>query len=449
MDTAAGSHAHRAAPPRLPARYQTISSLREVVVPVLLVYAILLPAGLAVQLGSVALPPYRLATLVLLPLAIAEMVRRRISLTLPDILIIAGSLWGLGAMIVTSGPSVGIEAGGSFVVDGLGCYLIGRAYLTDVRRLRRFLLVILPGMLLITVILIIEAVSHKLLIAPLFPQRAALWNLYETRFGLLRARAVFPHSIAAGLFMGSLLSLYFMSRLGKFERNLGMFAASGAFFTGSAAAYLTVASLGFLIGYKSFFNLLLRTRERLIYLFYAAVALFAVLEMFTGRGAIRTLINFLAFDKGSAYYRLLIWAYGTASVEKHPLFGIGNAPMARPHWMLRETIDNHWLALAVRYGLPTAVLIGVGIMAAVALCVMRNTRLNDYDRTTTLGAVFALLALSLMAWTSGLWANHVAWYMLIAGTVAALANQLPKRQHVPARRPQPPRVTQLRSHRVA
>lgn len=449
MVTAAGTPAYRAAPARPPVGYQTMSSFGDVLVPVLLVYAILLPAGLAVQLGSVALPPYGLATLLLLPFAFAEMVRRRISPTVPDILIIAGSFWGLGAMIVTSGVADGIEAGGSFVVDGLGCYLIGRAYLTDVRRLRKLLVAILPGVLVITVILVIEAVSHKLLIAPLFPQRAALWNLYETRFGLLRARAVFPHSIAAGLFMGSLLSLYFMSRLGRSGRNLGVLAASGALFTGSSAAYLTIAGLSFLMAYKSFFNLVLRTRERLIYLFYAAVLLLGFLEMFTGRGAIRTLINFLAFDKGSAYYRLLIWTYGTASVEKHPLFGIGNAALPRPRWMLRETIDNHWLALAVRYGLPTAVLIGLGVMMAVAYCVMRNTRLNDYDRTTTLGAVFALLALSLMAWTSGLWANHVAWYMLIAGTVAALANQLPKRQHAPARRPQPPRVTQLRSHRVA
>lgn len=399
MVIAAGTPAYRAAPARLPVGYQTMSSFGDVLVPVLLVYAILLPAGLAVQLGSVALPPYRLATLLLLPFAFAEMVRRRISLTVPDILIIAGSFWGLGAMIVTSGIADGIEAGGSFVVDGLGCYLIGRAYLTDVRRLRKLLVAILPGVLVITVILVIEAVSHKLLIAPLFPQRAALWNLYETRFGLLRARAVFPHSIAAGLFMGSLLSLYFMSRLGRSGRNLGVLAASGA--------------------------------------------------LFTGRGAIRTLINFLAFDKGSAYYRLLIWTYGTASVEKHPLFGIGNAALPRPRWMLRETIDNHWLALAVRYGLPTAVLIGLGVMTAVAYCVMRNTRLNDYDRTTTLGAVFALLALSLMAWTSGLWANHVAWYMLIAGTVAALANQLPKRSAAPMRRPQMPRVPQLRDRRIA
>lgn len=445
MQTAAGSPAYSAAPARPPAGYQTISSLREVIVPVLLVYSILLPAGLTVELGSVVLPPYRLATLLLLPFAISRMAQQRMLPKLPDILIIAGSIWGLGAMIVTSGWDDGLEAGGSFVVDGLGCYLIGRAYLTDVRRLRRLLYAALPGVIVIAIILVIEAVSHKLLIAPFFPQRAAMWNLYETRFGLLRARAVFPHSIAAGMFMGSLLSLYFMSRLKASWRIPGILAAFSALFTGSSSSYLMIAMLGLLMAYKSFFNLVLRTKERLIYLVYATLALLAALEMFTGRGAIRTLINVLAFDTRSGYYRILIWTYGTASVEKHPLFGIGNAALPRPRWMYRETIDNHWLALAVRYGLPTAVLIGAGVMAAIALCVMRNSRLNDYDRTTTLGAVFALLALSVIAWIGGLWANHVAWFMLLLGCVAALANQLPKKAAQPFR--VPPSRLQLRTAR--
>jgi len=426
--------ARRPFSPIVPAGYQITAHVREVVVPLILVYAILLPAGLALELGGIVLPPYRIAILATLPLAIIQMFRRKQPLTLPDGLIIAGSLWGFIAMIMSSGLDEGLEAGGSFAVDVLGSYMIGRAYITDVRKLRTLLIVALPGILAIALILAFEAISHRLLIAPLFPYRASLENLYETRLGLLRARAVFPHSIAAGLFMGSLLSLYFMSRIMPKLRLAGALAAMAALFSGSSAAYVIIAIIAGLIAYKAFFNVILHKPERLSYLVYAGIAGYIVIELLTGRGAVRTLINLLAINRSSGYYRLLIWEYGTASVERNPWFGIGNAPMPRPDWMVMETIDNHWLALAVRFGLPTSLLFGVGVCAAVWHCVMRNERLNEFDRATTLGAVFALIALSIVAWTVGLWANHVAWYMLLVGSVAALACQLPVRPTRPVAR---------------
>ncbi|MCH7564219.1 MAG: hypothetical protein IH968_10395, partial [Gemmatimonadetes bacterium] len=68
------------------------------------------------------------------------------------------------------------------------------------------------------------------------------------------------------------------------------------------------------------------------------------------------------------YYRIQIWTYGTASVERNPWFGIGDKAMGRAHWMVMETIDNHWLMLAVRYGLPTAILFGLGVVWALWRC---------------------------------------------------------------------------------
>ena len=416
----------RSAGPLLPQNYQTVAPVREVMMPLIFVYATLLPAGLALEISSLIIPPYRLAALAITPFAMFQLIQRRISLSLPDILIVAGGAWALIAMLFTSTFLEGLEGGGSFVVDMLGGYFIGRAYITDTRKLRSLLIFCLPGMLAIAAILAIEAISHQLLIAPLFPQRASLANLYEVRLGLLRARAVFPHSIAAGIFMASLLSLYYTLGVDVRKQLLGVIAAIAAVFSGSSSAYLMLLMLVFLMSYKGFFNTLLARREQFSYLVIAFVALLFFLEVATQRGAIRTLINILAINPQSGYYRLLIWEYGTQAVANNPWFGIGNAPMPRPSWMIAETIDNHWLTLAVRYGLPTAFLIGAGVIASIYLCVSRNVRLNDFDRTTTLGAVFALLALSVIAWVVALWANHVAWYMLLVGAVASMSNQLPK-----------------------
>lgn len=424
---------------RVPRGYQTLATGSELLVPLILLYAILLPAGLALEIAGAVIPPYRLAAMILTPLAIRQMVLRKIKLSFPDFMIIAGSLWGMLAMLMNSPDGAGAQSGGSFLIDVLGCYLIGRAYITDVRRLRTFLIFALPGIVIVGIILVIESTTQRLLIAPFFPQRAEMDDLYETRLGLLRARAVFPHSIAAGMFMGSLLSLYFLSRVRPLYKWMGVIAGLTAIFTVSSSAFLMTVMLLALIAYRSFFIQLLKTREKLLYLVYGAIGVYAALEMFTGRGAIRTIINYASLNPRTGYYRLVIWEYGTASVTRHPWFGIGNAPMPRPSWMRMETIDNHWLMLAVRYGLPTAVLIGTGVLAAIWICVSRNSRLNDFDRATTLGAVFALTSLWIIAWTGALWANHVAWFMLLVGTVSALAMQMPRQAQPPkpisARRP--------------
>ena len=415
----------------LPRGYQTLSRGSELAVPLILMYAILLPAGLAFDVSDVVIPPYRLAAMILAPLAVRQMVLRKIRLTFPDWLIIAGSFWGLLAMLLNSPITEGIQSGGSFMIDVLGCYLIGRAYITDVRRLRTFLIFALPGIVIVGIILVIESTTQRLLIAPFFPQRAELNDLYETRLGLLRARAVFPHSIAAGMFMGSLLSLYLLAQIRPLYKWMGVVAALTAIFTVSSSAFLMTVMLLALVAYRSFFTAILKTREKLLYLVYGAAFVYVMLEVFTGRGAIRTIINYASLNPRTGYYRLLIWEYGTASVARHPWIGIGNAPMPRPDWMRIETIDNHWLMLAVRYGVPTGVLIGAGVLAAIWFCVSRNLRLNNFDRATTLGAVFALVSLWIIAWTGALWANHVAWFMLLVGLVSALATQLPQRAERP------------------
>ncbi|MEE4154633.1 MAG: O-antigen ligase family protein [Erythrobacter sp.] len=404
-----------------------MAQLREVVAPLLLIYAILLPAALAPELGSVALPPYRLALLVLLPLAIIHLLKRRHRPHLPDVLIALGSLWGFTAMLVTSSVAEGLEAGGSFALDGLGCYAVGRAYVSDVRKLRTVLVYLLPAVLVIAAIMAAEAISHRLIIAPLLEDHKPFTEL---RLGLMRSKAVFPHPIAAGLFMASLFSLYFLSMIRWRLRVLGMLAALSALFAGSSAAYAMLAMLFAMIAYRSFFTQLLKTRERLSYLFIAAASLLIFLELATERGAVRVIIE-LSLDPATGYYRLLIWEYGSLAVANAPLFGIGNAPMPRPAWMITESIDNHWLMLAVKYGLPTALLFVVGSIAAVWRCVVRNAPLNDFDRATTSGVVFAVVALTILGWTVAFWSNHFAWYMLLVGTVAALAEQLPRRS--PAR----------------
>ncbi|MEO1729300.1 MAG: O-antigen ligase family protein [Pseudomonadota bacterium] len=413
----------------LPPGYQVSAQFRDVFVPLILFYSILLPAGLAVNLSGVVISPYRMAALVLMPFAIRRMIALKMTPNLPDVMIFLGSIWALAAMLAVSPLREGLEGGGSFVIDGFGSYLVGRAYMTDARKVRTFLLGALPGVLGIAAILTIESITHTLLVAPLFPDASniGLYKAYETRMGLLRARAVFPHSIAAGMFMASLVPLYFLSRLPTRTKYLGFVASAiGAFFSVSSSAFLTLLLQFGLISYRTFWTRLLGMRERLGYLLIAVVFLYVTLDLASEGGAIKVIIKYASLNPQTGYYRLLIWEYGTLSVANNPWFGIGNAYMPRLDWMVMDTIDNHWLMLAVKYGLPSAILIGLGVVVAIWMCVARNLRLNDFDRATTNGVVFALAGLWLVAWTSALWANHVSWFMMLVGVVSALIHQLPE-----------------------
>lgn len=429
----ASAASHR--PVAVPQGYQTIAPTRSLLVPVIVFWALLLPAGLAIDLQGIVLPPYRIVLLLLAPVAVFELMRRHIRLTLPDYLFMLGSFWVILAYFVNTGIDKAIEGGGSFMIDSLAGYLIGRAFITDVRRLRTFLVQALPGVIIVAIILAVESLSHRLLIADLFPVRARYEKLYEIRLGLLRARASFPHSIAAGIFMTSLLPLYFLSGLRSRERWAGTIASLGAIFSVSSAAFLTILLTVFLIAYRWVFTRLLAMRERMIYIAYAFVGVFATLEILTGRGAIRTLISNFTLDPSTGYYRILIWEYGTASVQQNPIFGIGDAPMARARWMVMETIDNHWLMLAVKHGLPCTVLMLAGVIIALWRCGARNHWLNEFDRATTAGAIFALAASAIAGWTVAFWANNIAWFMLIAGVVVALSEQLPPHLRQPRRLP--------------
>ena len=115
---------------------KTGSDMRQVIVPVLLFWAIILPPGLALELGTVVIPPFRMAILLLLPFIIDQWVRARPRMIPTDWLVIFGALFGACAMLVTEGVADGIEAGGSFAIDVLGSYLIGRLYIDSVEKFR-------------------------------------------------------------------------------------------------------------------------------------------------------------------------------------------------------------------------------------------------------------------------------------------------------------------------
>src|SRR5690606_18141321 len=55
-------------------------------------------------------------------------------------------------------------------------------------------------------------------------------------------------------------------------------------------------------------------------------------SLFAKRPLLHILMSF-AFEPDSAFFRLLIWTYGTLSISNHPWFGVGTGAWDRPSWM--------------------------------------------------------------------------------------------------------------------
>ena len=99
-----------------------------------------------------------------------------------------------------------------------------------------------------------------------------------------------------------------------------------------------------------------------------------LVSLLSNRTPIKVFLTYLTFSPGTAYNRLLVWEYGCAEAMRHPLLGIGLGDWERPAWMYSGSMDNFWLATAVRYGLPALLsLVGILLALRIKLALLRKT----------------------------------------------------------------------------
>src|SRR6185436_2090644 len=90
-----------------------------------------------------------------------------------------------------------------------------------------------------------------------------------------------------------------------------------------------------------------RLSRRWMLLGLSFVLVYIIVDIISNRPPILVFIDYLTFSQGNSYNRVLIWEFGSASVWKHPLMGIGRGDWERASWM-SASMDNFWLVLVVR-----------------------------------------------------------------------------------------------------
>lgn len=431
MDTAAALPHFRLPAARPVAARQVKVSIWPIVI---VIYATLLPREVRFDFSGLEFYVDRIALMLTLPWVIYKISQRAIRFVLPDWLMLA-----FGALLIISMTKVyGLEralpSGGALAFDSVAGYYLARISFRSLDDIRRALIVAAPGFFLAGASVMAESISHRFIVRPFFMSifgaisytgggvDVVLDQLrYDVRNGLLRGYGPWPHPILAGLHLATLLPVYWMSGLRGWPKMLGVLAALMAIFTVSSAAVLGLV-LAILFIFYDWLTQRVRGLGWSYFLLFAAMAL-AIIQVSANSGVIGIVSQYATFDNSTAYFRQLIWEYGTQSVWAHPWFGIGLEAYERPDWMVTTSVDNHWLLYAMRYGLPAAsAILGATIVAAVALG-NSSRRAPLTDARFFRGIAMSLCVLMLMMWSVTLQGGTLTWFTLLLGGCVACAQR--------------------------
>lgn len=310
----------------------------------------------------------------------------------------------------------------SQVVEVFGGYMAGRAMIRSQEDYRRFIRYFLGALAVLLPFGIDEAVHGRMLLIDLFrpfftvvEEATSATDPEHYRFGLVRARVVFPHPILYGLFcataFASVVALYHRQ---PFRRLVYLGLTIAATFCSLSSAPLLS------IGMQTGLILWGKITGGAWKLLAGMVAFcFVMLQLFTHRGAVAIFIDTLTIDRQTGWYRMMIWQFGTENVINHPIMGIGLNDWVRPSWMYSSSVDNFWLLMAMRYGVFAL----VAVLLAFVLHVRFIARVRLVDEETQIlrrGYLITLVGQIFILATVYVWDSAAVFVMFFLGAGAFL-----------------------------
>ncbi|MCO5062891.1 MAG: O-antigen ligase family protein [Rhizobiaceae bacterium] len=372
-----------------------------------------------IPLGILNLSVYRIVLLItIVPCFIAWLSGKAGPKRAVDFLVIAFWVWSAISLIATEGLVTSVEPSGIFAVETLGAYFLARVYIRTMDDFRRLILVAAAGVLLLLPFALIELVTGAKPLLSIFGLVFPTVRSTEMfRSGLWRVQGPFDHSIIFGVNCVSIFALAFLAvghsaytKLRKAVITGGI--ALAAIFSLSSAPLAVLALQSALLSWKWVFK---RMPYRWILLFSILFCCYLVVEFGSNQTPIQFYIRYFTFDMQTGWHRLWIWDYGSASVAAHPWFGIGFADWVRPWWLHSDSVDNFWLLMAMRHGIPAFAILAIAILTlsiAIGLRKSENEELNDYR----VGYLIVIAGYVFAGSTVHFWAGALAWFFFLLGS---------------------------------
>ncbi|WP_155901540.1 hypothetical protein [Mariprofundus ferrooxydans] len=324
-----------------------------------------LPIEMSFYVGDFRLTLSRLLLMVMTIPILIRLSRSPQKLGLHEYCLVGYALWLMISLAVNHDIGTAMKSGGILALEVLGSYFIVRAYVTDVRTLIASIKFIVQMAIVLLPLIVIEMVSgHHYIHEGLASLTGFYYPIsYEYRLGFLRSSGPFSHPILMGVFFSALIAIVWYALVKKemirtyIRVGLLSFAAACSL---SSAPILLVLFQFFAIawnriaaGYKSRWKLVVA----------GFVGLYSFILVYSSSSSpIMVILSRITLDPSTSWYRTLIWEFGTAEVMRHPFFGIGQNDWYRPMWMPSDTIDDFWLKVAMKYGLPALFLLALAFV---------------------------------------------------------------------------------------
>ncbi len=404
------------------------SAVKLPLVLVLIALTMFLPEEASFFFGELRMTMYRLLLLLITPAILFRFVRLMVSgkyrFVWSDLLVPVTGLWMVVALSEIDGFDRALVTSGTMALEFCVPYMATRVFLTERGQAVALVRILCIAIATVGVLAIFDEFSERFLlreIAGSFTgshKYAAIDYSTLARGFLFRAASTLEHPILLGTacLFGLLMATTMRGALRRF-----MLAGSAV---GLALSVSSAPISGAIIGFGALlYNKLLRNfpfRWGLLLASLVGVILFIFSAHPRPWGFI---FSHLTFDEATGYYRLLQWQFAGPLVINSPIFGIG----LYDEWVrvsgLSPTIDATWLRMAMLFGIPGSILIGLSYLTACSVSMdIGNKSLNLTKQERQLGFVLSLIMglLIYIGFTVFYWGTVFILTMFLAGIRAHL-----------------------------
>lgn len=373
--------------------------------------------------GPLLMGPYRLVLLIFaIPLLLGWVRGKYGGFIAADWLLLAHVGWMFVSLLM-NGHGIGqvMEYGAAQFIDIYVAYLLGRAAIRSKQDFYFFIKFFLAILVFLAPFAFLESTQGKMILQDLFRGLPNTYTFrpvtlkYPERMGLKRAMTTLNHPILYGVLCSMVVSLGLVGL--RYCRGGTSTVKRVAWTSGSLIGVFFSLSAGALVG--AMLQLALVFWDRILavvqarwkILFGIVAVIYVILDIIAARPPLVVMARVVAFSSSTAWNRYMIWQFGSAEVWRNPIFGMGLfTDWQRNRWM-PASVDNHWLLIAMRFGLPgIACLLGAYIYLIVKLIKAPLRHDPELDAIRK-GFAFTFLALFFSFGTVASW--HVTYALLL------------------------------------
>lgn len=410
------------------------------IVVALFFFAMMFPTNVSANIGSIRLSLFRVVLIIMfLPMLLTLFGGRKMKPNVFDALVLFHCVWAMLALINWGGLGQGLESGGIYVIECLGAYLVGRVYIRGLADFTAFAKLFVGSVAAMLIFTLPEALTGNHILYNSFAAATGMPSApaIDKRMGLARAFGTFDHPILYGVFSAAAFSMAYFLIAGRRLTNLrGMVmvlaVAVATFLSASGGPYLVLIMQIFTATWE---RVLAGVQGRWKLLLVLFLLTYLWIDLMTTRTPFHVFITYFTFSAQSSYNRILIFTYGTAEVARHPFLGIGMGDWIRPPWM-SDSMDNFWLLIAVRFGLPSMLAL-MGLMVGMVVAIANRPDFPAAWRNARHAWAFGLFGMAVVGATVHLQNALFVLFMFMIGSGVWMYDTRPDRPARPGGTAQP------------